>query len=63
MIGQIGRYIFEVEIDGGAAFSETRCVTEDAVDYVTAEYNALLKLRREFKNKVALFIIKSYKRI
>lgn len=63
MNGQIGQYIFEVEIDGGAAFSETRYVTYDAVDYDTAEYNALLKLRREFKNKVALFTIKSYKRI
>lgn len=63
MNGQIGQYIFEVEIDGGVAFSETRCVTEDAVDYDTAEYNALLKLRREIKNRGALFTIKSYKRI
>ena len=63
MIGQIGRYIFEVEIGGGAEFSETRCVIEDSIDYKTAEYRALLKLRREIKNEVAAFTIKSYKRI
>lgn len=63
MIGQIGQYIFEVEIDIGAELPETRCVTEDAVDYATARYNAIQKLHREFKNKYALFTIKSYKRI
>lgn len=57
------KYEFKIEVDGGAAFNDTRVITKEADTYEAAEDAAFRDLREEYAGRVALFHVKGYRRV
>jgi len=56
-------YSFDIEVDKGAQGTERRTITENGTCYEEAEDKAFALLREEYKDIVAFFNLKSFKRV
>ena len=56
-------YEFDIEVDKGAQGTERRTITESGSCYEDAEDRAFARLREEYRDIVAFFNLKSFKRV
>ena len=56
-------YAFDIEVDKGAQGTERRTITASGTYYEDAEDKAFARLQNEYKDIVAFFNLKSFKRV